>query len=196
MTGFGAGDPRSIFTKEGDIRPGGNVNVGDYVDVRNVDWPKLKGYDWDHARHTAQLVDHLAVRRESSGGLATFEQADVRIMSAAALLHDSGRTKFGDDPEHYRRGAEIADRILSQQEGWSPSERAEVCRLIFKHGDRNAAKGDRRLQVLQDADRLEVARFNDFARLQTICRPDLFWSPWARDASTVRTWLKFHSWKV
>lgn len=202
MSGFDSSDPRSIFNTDGDIRPsaGGNMNVGDYVDVRNVDWPKLAGYGWDHARHTAQLVDHLALRREQDGGVASFSLADVRIISAAALLHDSGRTKFGGDPDHYRKGAEIAERVLSEQ-GWTADDRNEVCRLIFKHGDRDAARGDRRLQVLQDCDRLEAVRFGvgtvgGLAKIQDVCKPELFWSPWAANAGTLRVWLKFSGWKV
>lgn len=195
MTGFGAGDPRSIFNADGDLRPtNGAVNVGDYVDVRNVEWPKIPGYDWDHARHTAQLTDHLSGIHPDRGGIAVFSQSDIRIMSAAALLHDVGRTLAGNDPEHYRKGAEITDGILAAQPGWSADERNEVCRLVFKHGDRGAARMDRRLQVIQDADRLEAARFKNFEKLKATCRPELFWSPWAAQAGTISTWLKFHKW--
>jgi hypothetical protein len=198
VTGFGGGDPRSIFNADGDLRStaGSAVNVGDYVDVRNVDWPKIPGYDWDHARHTAQLTDHMSGIRPEQGGIAVFSAVDIRIMSAAALLHDVGRTVAGDDPEHYRKGAEIADSILATQAGWGADERNEVCRLIFKHGDRDAARMDRRLQVIQDADRLEAARFKSFERLKNTCKPELFWSPWAAQAGTIRAWLKFSGWQV
>jgi hypothetical protein len=199
----GPPNPRSVFNNDGDIRPGGgNMQVGDYVDVREVNWPTFKGYDFDHGRHTAQLVRHLASLNTNSGGLGVIDEPDVRILEAAALLHDIGRTKEGDDPDHYRRGAILANGILAGPgNNWTPEDRDAVSRLILRHGDRDAARGNALLQILQDADRLEVGRFDvqtkaGLARIAQSCRRELFWTPWAADAGTLRKWLKFHKWQV
>lgn len=168
------------------------MQMGDYVNIQAVVWPPFKGYGYDHGRHTAQLVTHLAQLNTESGGFGVMSEKDVRILSAAALLHDVGRTSEGEDPDHYRRGAYLADAVLSSSGNvWSAEDKHEVCRLILKHGDREAARGDKRLQVLQDADRMEAARFHDMRKLTERCKRELFWSPWAQDAGTLRTWLKF-----
>lgn len=186
----------SVFGPGG--APRGQFQTGDYIDMSVVTWPGLDGYDYQHAQNTGKLARFLA---ENIG----LDPVTVRIVEAAATLHDIGRVKLGEDPNHYARGAELAQKVLtsgSNASSWNEDQRNEVSRLIMKHGDRNEARGDKRLQVIQDADRLEFVRFNvgkkeQLGRIAEVCRrPDLYWTQYCSTDFALKAWMKFRGWLV
>ncbi len=183
----------SIFGSDG--APRGNFQTGDYIDCSMIKWSNIPGYDYDHASNTARLAKFLA---ECNG----FDSRQCRIIEAAATLHDVGRTREGDDPQHYRLGANLVKTILnsgSNYGAWSEEDSDEVARLVFKHGSREEGRSDKRLQCIQDADRLEVVRFDvgtkvSLARIAQTCKPDLFWTQFASTPSALKAWMRHRGW--
>lgn len=84
------------------------------------------------------------------------EQADMRILRAAALLHDvEGDVDLRED--HQLAAAAIAERLLVQ-EGWEEDEIQAVLHCIRSHRFRDTREEPRTLeaQILFDADKLDA----------------------------------------
>ncbi|MFN2234322.1 MAG: HD domain-containing protein, partial [Anaerolineales bacterium] len=100
-------------------------------------------------------VYHLATR------LAKAEGADIEIVQAAALLHDScGSAPGGDENEragHHITSAEFAGKILNDK-GWAQEKIQAVQHCIRTHRYRGGEDRPQTLeaQVLFDADKLDV----------------------------------------
>ena len=84
--------------------------------------------------------------------------ANLRILAAAALLHDIGRPEECASQGkvcHARRGAELAEPILRRL-GYSEAETAAVCAAIRTHRFRSGERPESlEAQILFDADKLD-----------------------------------------
>ncbi len=101
-------------------------------------------HDFDHVLRVYFMVEHLA--RE--------EGADLEIVRAAALLHDSVGTTPGSEEraEHHLASAEFAADILSK-EGW-PIERIQAvqhCIRAHRYRDDREPPGTIEAMILFDA---------------------------------------------
>ncbi len=108
-------------------------------------------HDFEHVLRVYHMAEKLAIA----------EGADLEIIRAAALLHDSvGSAPGGDGSErleHHMASADFAGRIL-HQEGWAEERIQAVQHCIRAH--RFRSKGEKPLtleaQVLYDAEKLDV----------------------------------------
>lgn len=120
---------------------------------------------FDQARTWYKHVDaihnfsHIERVYKMSERLALAEGADLEIVHAAALLHDSEGTTPGSESrkEHHLRSAEFAVRIL-HKEGW-PEERIQavhhcVCTHRFRGGKESPATIE--AKCLFDAENLDA----------------------------------------
>ena len=112
-----------------------------------------KDTDAVHNFSHIERVYHVAER------LALAEGADLDIVHAAALLHDTEGTTPGSDVrlDHHLRSAEFARSIL-QAEGWSQARIQAVQHCIRAHRYRDDREPPQTIEAkcLFDADKLDV----------------------------------------
>lgn len=177
--------------------------------LSNITWPKAP-FDFNHAKDLAKLAEHIASLKENEGGVVggPLNEADQKILWAVAMFHELGRVGNGEENADSRHvgavSARIADTILrdgsAQGTIWEKSEvRDEVCRLVYRHADANEAREDKRLQVFQDAERLEGVRFGvktamGLAYIKEQCKPDLFFTGFGKEITNLRKYMKFKGW--
>lgn len=106
-------------------------------------------HDFDHVLRVYSMAEHLAGQ----------EGADLEIVRAAALLHDSVGTTPGSQEraEHHIASAEFAAGVLSG-EGW-PLERIQAvqhCIRAHRYRDDREPPATIEAMVLFDADKLDV----------------------------------------
>ncbi len=107
-------------------------------------------HDFDHILR----VYHTAVR------IAEAEGADVEIVRAAALLHDSRGSAPGSGTErmgHHQASARFAAAVLAEK-GWDAERVRAVEHCILAHRFRNPAEKPETLeaQIIFDADKLDA----------------------------------------
>ena len=108
-------------------------------------------HDFDHVLRVYRIAERLA----------TAEGADLEIVRAAALLHDSRGSAPGGSGterlEHHLTSAHFAGEAL-QQEGWTEERIQAVQHCIRAHRFRHNGEKPQTLeaQVLFDADKLDV----------------------------------------
>ncbi len=106
-----------------------------------------------HAFDHVERVYHLAER------LARAEGADLEIVRAAALLHDTGETTPGAEERasHHFAASDFAAEVL-RAEGWPEERIAAVQHCIRAHRFRDLREPPATLEakVLFDADKLDV----------------------------------------
>jgi uncharacterized protein len=108
-------------------------------------------HGFDHVLRVYHLADHLAQA----------EGADIKIVRAAALLHDVDSSQLKERQtrrlQHHIAAAEFAEQVLSA-EGWSPEGIAAVSHCIRAHRFRDDLEQPQTLeaQVLFDADKLDA----------------------------------------
>lgn len=116
---------------------------------------------WYHDADPVHDFDHVLRVYRMAERLAKAEGADLEIVRAAALLHDSVGSAPGSEgnarAEHHIASAEFAGEVLAQK-GW-PEERIKAVQHCIR-GHRFRGKEDRpetlEAQVLFDADKLDV----------------------------------------
>jgi uncharacterized protein len=106
-----------------------------------------------HAFDHVERVYHMAER------LALAEGADLEIVRAAALLHDTGETTPGSEERssHHFAAADFAAQVLGS-EGW-PAERiaaVQHCIRAHRFRDNREPPATPEAKVLFDADKLDV----------------------------------------
>jgi len=108
-------------------------------------------HDFDHVLRVYRIAERLA----------EVEGADLKIIRAAALLHDSqGSAPGGEEEaraEHHVASARFAKQVLTQK-GWPETKIKAVQHCILAHrfrGDENVPETIE-AQVLFDADKLDV----------------------------------------
>jgi len=108
-------------------------------------------HDFDHVLRVCRLAEKIALA----------EGADLEIVHAAALLHDSVGSAPGGDgqarKEHHIASAEFAARVLAEQ-GWPQERIAAVQHCIRAHRFRHNGERPQTLEArcLFDADKLDV----------------------------------------
>lgn len=108
-------------------------------------------HDFDHVLRVFRLAERLAEQ----------ENADLAVIRAAALLHDSCGSAPGGTgdlrAEHHLTSAEFAGQVL-REKGWPPDKIEAVQHCIRAHRFRNRGEKPHTLEakVLFDADKLDV----------------------------------------
>lgn len=115
---------------------------------------------WYPAFDAVHGFDHIERVYALCQQIGEKEGADMEILLAAALLHDSqgSHPQKGQRNEHHLRSAEFADTILSEQ-GWAPERIQAVQHCIRAHRYRRGegeAPQTLEAKVLFDADKLDV----------------------------------------
>ncbi len=106
-------------------------------------------HDFAHIERVYRMADRLAHA----------EGADLEIVHAAALLHDTGETTPGAEERasHHFEAADFAAEVL-QAEGWSAERIAAVqhCIRAHRYRDDREPPATPEAQVIFDADKLDV----------------------------------------
>lgn len=108
-------------------------------------------HDFDHVLRVYRIAERLAIA----------EGADLEIVQAAALLHDSVGSAPGEQgtarAEHHLASAEFAGEILGKK-GWPPEKISAVQHCIRAHRFRGKEDQPETIEakVLFDADKLDV----------------------------------------
>lgn len=101
-------------------------------------------------------VPHWARVLETGLQLAERTGADPDVVTLFAVFHDARRVNEGTDPEHGRRGADLAVRMRDEL-GLSDPQR-ELLRHACTHHTDGTTDGDVTVQTCLDADRLDLWR--------------------------------------
>ena len=117
--------------------------------------------EWYQGADPVHDFDHVLRVYRIAKRLAEAEGADLEIVRAAALLHDSQGSAPGGEGEaragHHLASADFARQVLTQK-GWTEPKIKAVQHCILAHrfrGDENAPETIE-AQVLFDADKLDV----------------------------------------
>ncbi len=104
-------------------------------------------HDWDHIKRVLHLVRRMGAEA----------QADLQILTAAALLHDIGRVEADKSGEcHAEKGAEMAEGILEKCDFPSEKRKAVIhCIRSHRFRDDNVPK-TLEAKILYDADKLDA----------------------------------------
>jgi len=101
-------------------------------------------HGWEHVERVRALCRVIGER----------EGADLRILDAAALLHDSGRAS--DERDHARKSAEFTLEVLTPM-GLEPAFIQRVAEAVMAHSfSSGRAATSIEAKVLSDADRLDA----------------------------------------
>ena len=115
---------------------------------------------WYQGTDAVHNFDHILRVYRMAERLAKAEGADLEIVRAAALLHDSR----GSDPEsvegrmgHHQASAKFAGAVLSEK-GWDQEKIEAVQHCILAHRFRNPAEKPKTLEakIIFDADKLDA----------------------------------------
>lgn len=105
-------------------------------------------HDWYHTKRVYNICQHIG----------NLENADMEILSLAAVLHDIGREeedKANGSICHAERGSVIASEILSRH-GYDKDKINKICHCIETHRYRNSKEPESiEARVLFDADKLD-----------------------------------------
>ncbi len=117
---------------------------------------------WYQPSDPVHGFDHILRVYVLATRLARQEGADLEIVQAAALLHDTGsednpELKVADRKKHHQASAAFALKVLSK-EGWSPGRIAAVQHCIEAHRFRDECNVPETIEamVLFDADKLDA----------------------------------------
>jgi uncharacterized protein len=114
---------------------------------------------WYTQSDAVHAFDHVERVYAMASRLARTVGADLEIVQAAALLHDTGETTPGAEERasHHFAAADFAAEVL-QKEGWPAGRIAAVQHCIRAHRFRDTREppATPEAQVLFDADKLDV----------------------------------------
>lgn len=101
-------------------------------------------------------VAHWARVLQTGLRLAERTGADADVVTLFAVFHDARRINEGTDPEHGRRGADLAGRLRAEL--GLPDLQWELLRHACTHHTDGTTDGDVTVQTCWDADRLDLWR--------------------------------------
>lgn len=154
--------PASVPTSESCMESPQSVTSDPVIEALRE---KIRGYDRGGIHGSGHWERVLCFAEKILKG----EGIESREVLIAALMHDIGREKDNNNPEHGERGARIARKILEEM---NPGINIDlVCDMIRRHND--PTDGDYiELMILKEADRLDMYRmgpdFLDTSRLTTL----------------------------
>jgi uncharacterized protein len=131
-----------------------------------LDWHGLHGWP------------HWVRVRENGLRVAAASGADPAVVELFALFHDIARWNDAHDPQHGRRGAEMAGRLASDL--GIDAVQLELLQFACTHHTEGMTEGDVTVRTCWDADRL------DLGRVGTRPRPERLCTDVARDADVLR----------
>jgi uncharacterized protein len=102
-------------------------------------------------------ITHWARVWENGLRLAATNGADVEVVKLFALFHDSRRENDGTDPDHGRRGADLARRLRRELFDLPDAAFELLCVACEWHTD-SVTHPDPTVQACWDADRLDLGR--------------------------------------
>lgn len=112
---------------------------------------ELGGFDFDISHdkdHIKNVLKNARLLHDIYGG-------NTRILFAAAILHDIGRSDLNLHGEESRlRSVDLATPILGRN-GFSPKEINEVCQVILDHDQPDKTPKTLEGKILKDADYLD-----------------------------------------
>lgn len=120
-----------------------------------------EAYTWYQGADPVHDFEHVLRVYRMAEILATAEGADLEVVRAAALLHDSHGSAPGEEGsargEHHLASAHFAGDVLKKK-GWPDEKIAAVQECIRCHRFRSAGESPQSLEakVLFDADKLDV----------------------------------------
>jgi uncharacterized protein len=114
---------------------------GQYV----LDWEGIHG------------ISHWARVWENGMRVVAETGADKRIVGYFALFHDARRFNEGRDPDHGRRGADLATQWRGDLFDLEDKAFAALCYACVHHTD-GCTEGEVSVQACWDADRLDLLR--------------------------------------
>lgn len=112
-------------------------------------------------------VAHWGRVLETGLRLAGATGADVEVVRWFAVFHDARRLSEAADPDHGRRGAELAMRFAPRL-GLSAERRAQLAFACAHHAD-GITRGDVTVRTCWDADRLDLWRVGITPRPRLLC---------------------------
>ena len=125
------------------------------------------GEDSHHGIQHWQTVKRIGLR------LAAGTDADWRVITLFAALHDAKRESDGNDSDHGKRAAEYALEL--HQQGLLPVEDKQLEQLVYAcrhHADRHAKSDDLTIQTCWDADRLDLYRLGEIPDEKYLYTPE------------------------
>jgi hypothetical protein len=201
---------RSAFGADGRMhegaQQGSEFSLGEYLDLSTIPWAP-DPYGSDHSQWLSRLVDYMTELPGKFGGVpgGPLDKHDRRVLHAVSMLYCVGR-KEGEH-RYNERSAAFADTYFRSGAGqtWASGGdkeriREDVCRLIYRHNDPASILEDKRLQILADGCRYELARFSPNTiegqlLLKENIKPDLFFTGWAQSKDNFRAWMVTRGWK-
>jgi uncharacterized protein len=114
---------------------------------------------WYPEHDAVHGFDHIERVYAMCDQIGRAESADMRILLAAALLHDSqgSHPQEGQRNDHHLRSADFAQEVL-KAEGWASADIAAVqhCIRAHRYRDHEEAPATLEARILFDADKLDV----------------------------------------
>lgn len=169
----------------------------EHVDLREIEWSQVPGYDYRHGQETSMLAAHIA-------RILELPERAFKSIKAAGLLHDLGREQpwQASDPTHGVRSADLAVKFLRAQEATRLNTELidDVGWLLAHHDLSGERPSDLRLQCLWDADSYEAARLapgtpEGLKIFRARTSNDRLCTDWAKSSENKKVWLAHRGWK-
>ena len=138
-------------------------------------------------------LPHWARALETGLRLAELTGANERVVAYFAVFHDAGRVSESRDPDHGRRGSQLARELRAEYMSLSNAEFALLEEACVHHTD-GRTEGDVTIQTCWDSDRLDLWRVGtvpDAALLCTEAARDGDLMAWAMERSLAGHTPKF-----
>lgn len=113
-------------------------------------------------------ISHWARVWENGMRIAKETGANTKVVGYFALFHDARRCNDGVDPEHGKRGAELATQWRGQLLELSDEDFDLLCVACAHHTD-GTTEGDITVQTCWDADRLDLGRVGIWPAPDRLC---------------------------
>ena len=133
-------------------------------------------------------ITHWARVRRLGRWLAAQTGARADVVELFAFLHDARRLDDGRDPDHGRRGVELAARLRGACFELDDAGFELLCDAMERHSD-GQVDGDVTVQACWDADRLDLGRIDVRPHGRLLCT-----EPAQRPETIDRAWASSQAW--